>query len=137
MKEIVEKSIFKLMPTLSTIGESEELFDKQLRIDSNIQMNELQHFENVLLTIMGSLVTILILFCGRLFVLFCTLFGNSSWACLIPCCSGRPREEIFFKIGSYHQNHSHGHDEVHNKHNQQDEKVTAQSHSDSAFIEVP
>ena len=89
MKEVVEKSIFRIMPILSEIGGSEELFDLQLRIDSNLQMNEIYKFQSLLLnTIMGSYITILSLFIIRLLVLFCTLYDNSSCAFLIPCFYG-------------------------------------------------
>ena len=125
MKEVVEKSIFRIMPILSEIGGSEELFDLQLRIDTNVQMNKIHKFENLLLIVMGSFITILSLFIIRLLVLFCTLCGNSSCAFLIPCFSGRPAEEILHKFGSKHHI------------NKMDEKVSAKSSSDSVSIEIP
>ena len=78
-----------------------------MRAGSADAITKMEQQNNLTKTILSVFVLLLVMFLFRALVLLWSICGKSQCSLYIPCCCGRPAEEIISKLSEHEEKHAH------------------------------
>ena len=89
-----------IKPTFQRISETTYIFSLRMRAGSADAITKMEQQNNLTKTILSVFVLLLVMFLFRALVLLWSICGKSQCSLYIPCCCGRPAEEIISKLST-------------------------------------